>query len=229
MAPAGSEIDPPDNIPGPITAIEPQKRRKDRFSVFVNNAFLIGLSGPVVQQFKLKKGVEMTPSLFTRLQQAEYQQTVKDYLLGLLARRDHARRELQRKARRKDYPDHLIQLYLDEFEKRSWIDETKFARSFALDKYRLNNWGPNKIRAALYQKGISNSDIDQAIAHLEQEENVDSFDHFFHLVLKRKSRFLREEDPRKRRKKVFDYLARKGYRSDQIFPHLDQLLEAIEH
>jgi regulatory protein len=217
------------SLPAPISSIQPQKRRDERFSIFVNDEFLIGLSAPVVQDFKLKKGVEMTPSLFTRLQQAEYKQTVRDYLLNILGRRDHSKLELKRKALRKDYPADLIDHYLAEFEKHGWIDESKFARSFALDKYRLNNWGPKKIRAALYQKGVHGSDVDRALEHLEQEEETDSFDHFFHLVLKRKSRFLREENPVKRRKKVFDYLARKGYRPDQIFPHLDHLLEAIEN
>lgn len=167
----------------------------------------------------------MTPLLFKRLQHAEGRHAVKSYLLKLLSRRDHARQELFVKAQRKDYPRETIQDVLDELEEKDFINDRRFAEKFAADKSRLNKWGPVKIRSHLMQKGISDraisSSIDQAFEDLDMRET------FLNLVLKKKRRFLREEDPYKRKKKVLDHLCRKGYKSGTVFKYLDELMEAI--
>lgn len=167
----------------------------------------------------------MTPLLFQRLQRAEGRHAVKSYALKLLGRRDHARKELLTKARRKDYPPELIHDVLDELQHKGFINDRTFAEKFAADKSRLNKWGPIKIRSHLIQKGINDADISHGIN--QAFGDVDLKETFLNLVLKKKRRFLREDDLLKRKKKVLDYLSRKGYKSGTIFKHLDELMEAI--
>lgn len=219
------KTDPAHNLPGVITSITPQKKNKERYSVFVDEVFLIGVSDSTLLNFGLAKGVVMTPSLFKKLQRAEGRHAVKSYLFMLLGRRDHARRELLDKAKRKDYPPEIIEDVLDELEQKGFINDRQFAEKFAVDKSTLNKWGPVKIRSHLVRKGISNHDIsrsiDRAFEHLELKET------FLNLVLKKKRRFLREEDPLKRKKKILDYLCRRGYKPETVFKYLDELTEAI--
>ena len=51
-------------LPGVITAITTQKRNKERYSVFVDNEFLIGVAEETLLEHQLKKGTEITPVLF---------------------------------------------------------------------------------------------------------------------------------------------------------------------
>ena len=47
-------------------------------------------------------------------------------------------------------------------------------------------------------------------------------------VAKKRNRFLKEPDISRRRKKMFDYLVRKGYNRENIWQFLDQLLSDLE-
>lgn len=214
------------NLPGVITSISVQKNNKERYSIFVDEEFLLGISEQSLLKFNLAKGVEITPPLFKKLQRAEGRFAVKSYFLKLLARRSHARQELVTKALRKDYPKEVIENVLDELQEKGFLDDKEFAEKFASDKSKYNKWGPAKIKAHLYKKGIPKSVAEKSISKAFENKNLEEI--FLDLVLKRKRRFLKEEDHYKRKKKVFDHLARKGYRSSNIHHHLDTLMKAIE-
>lgn len=215
-----------DLLPGAITSIQVQKNNKERYSIFINGQFLLGVAEQTLLECNLRKGVEITPAFFRKLQRKEGRFKVKSYMMKRLGRRDHARRELFNKARRKDYPQEIINCVLDELEQKGYLDEAKFAEKFASDKSKFSKWGPAKIKAHLLKKGISRSIAEQSIKKAFEE--IDLEETFFNLVLKRKRRFLREEDPYKRKHKVLNHLARKGYRASDIYVHLDELMKAIE-
>lgn len=218
--------EPDRNLPGVISAITPQMKNKERYSVFVDGEFLIGVATTTLLDHNLKKGIEITRPLFRKLQQAEGRQAVKSYMLKILSRRDHARRELFNKARRKDHPPDVINDVLDELEAKDFINEADFAKAFARDKSNLNRWGPSKIKAHLAKKGIDKKVSEQAVNRLL--DDLDMEERLTALVKKRRRRFMREEDAFKRKKKVFDYLQRKGYYPGSIYRHLDDLMNMLD-
>lgn len=215
-----------EHLPGKISSVSVQKNNKERYSIFVEGEFLLGIAEQTLLKFGLTKGVEITPALLRKIRREEGRFEVKSYMLKLLGRRDHARKELFTKATRKEYPKEVIENVLDELQEKGFLNDVAFAEKFASDKSRLNKWGPAKIKAHLFKKGISKSVAEKSIAKAFEEEDLKET--FLNLVLKRKSRFLREEDAYKRKKKVFDHLARKGYRPSSIYEHLNELMKAIE-
>lgn len=218
--------DAADLLPGAITSIQVQKNNKERYSIFVDGEFLLGVAEQTLLEYNLRKGVKITSAFFRKLQRKEGRFKVKSYMMKRLGRRDHARRELFNKAIRKDYPEDVINSVLDELEEKGYLNETQFAEKFAADKGKYSKWGPAKIMAHLLKKGISKPLAERSIK--KAFEDVDLEETFFNLVLKRKRRFLREEDPYKRKKKVLNHLARKGYRASDIYDYLDELMKAIE-
>ena len=212
-------------LPSVISSISVQKNNKERYSIFVDEEFLLGVAEQTLLKFNLAKGVEITHALLRKLQREEGRFEVKSYFMKLLGR-DHARKELFDKAIKKDYPKEVIHNVLDELQKKGYINDKSFADKFAAEKAQHSKWGPAKIKSHLFKKGISNNVAEQSIQKAFVDEDLEQT--FFDLVLKRKKRFLREEDPYKRKKKVVDHLARKGYRSGNIFEHIDELMKAIE-
>lgn len=220
-------MNPRNLLPARITSITPQKKNKERYSIFVDDEFLIGVAEATLLDHGLKKGVEITPPLFRKLQRAEGRYAVKSYMLKLLSRREHARRELYNKARKKEYTADVINSVLDELEQKDFLDETRFAEQFARDKSNLNQWGPYKIQAHLRKKGIRKTVTETAIT--KAFEPIDIEKRLAELVEKKRRRFLREEDTFKRKKKVFDYLQRKGYRPGSIYNCIDELMEMLNN
>jgi len=213
------------NLPAEISAVSVQKKNKNRYSLFIGDSFLTGVSETTLLKLNLSKGTEITQSLLQRIRRLEGQHEVRSYLIKLLSYRAHTRKELYEKAIRKDYPKEIINNALDQIEQKGYLDEQAFAKNFAADKSSLSRWGPSKIKAHLLKKGVGKDNIEKAINEAFKE--IDYKKTFLNLVLKRKSRFLKEKDLYKRKKKIFDYLKRKGFKPENIFSHIDELMKSI--
>lgn len=211
-------------LPAILSEIQVQKKNAARYSLFVDNQFLIGVSKATLTKLNLKKGVEITPSLFDQITEAEIQWAAREYLFRILSRRDHSRKELRDKAFKKGYKGHYLEEILDEFEHKEYIDDQKFALKYTSDKFEFNNWGPYKIQTQLFKKGISKSTAEFCIREVFGDKAIK--ESMIQLVTKKKKRYKREP-AEKRKKKIFDFLMRKGYDSDYILKYMDELLAIV--
>lgn len=193
----------------------------------MENQFLIGIDHLLFEQSGIRVGEVVRKKDLMELVSREYKSRTKDYLLGLLSRRDHTKTELKKKAAKKGYPAELVQHSITELNDKGYINETRFAGHFASDSFRLKKWGLHKIRFELRKKGVSESDITYALQELQQDTDT-QVETMIRLVERKKLHLLKEQDLLKRKKKVFDFLVRKGYDSVLIQKQLDRLLALIE-
>ncbi|MEX0610059.1 MAG: RecX family transcriptional regulator [Balneolaceae bacterium] len=212
-------------LPATVSGIQVQKKNKSRFSLFVQDEFLIGVSDSVLTKFNIYKGVKITPSFFHEILEAEEKWAAREYMFRILTRRDHSRKELKTKAYKKGLSGDFIDEILDEFEQKEYINDSKFALKYATDKFEFNDWGPYKIKTELAKKGISKNVAEEVASKVFGSDEIK--DSLQKLVLKKRKRFQREP-AQKRRKKVFDFLMRKGYDSTSILKHLNELLDSLE-
>lgn len=215
-----------ERLPLTITSIQLQKKNKDRFSLFHDNLFLIGISTQTLTDFSLKKGDVCTHDLYRKLKQAEGIHSIREACLRYLARRDHASFELKQKLQKKDFETENIEMVIREFADKGWIDDSKFSRTFACEKAELNKWGPNKIRSHLYKKGLDKKSIETGIEYAF--ENLQPQKICVDLALKKKNRFARETDPYKREQKIYRFLAGRGFHSEDIQKALPKIVEKID-
>ena len=111
---------------------------------------------------------------------------------------------------------------MDDFESRGWLNDYEFAKAYANDKYNLSGWGPNKIKMYLFREGISQQTIEKVLSKLDDDPDI--YEILEKLVQKKKNHFLREKDTFKRKKKVVDYLMRKGFNGNDVFKFIDRLI-----
>lgn len=208
-----------------MTRITVQKKNTTRFSLYDDDEFIAGVSDAVLTRFNIRKGTRITHELYTQIKRAEELWAIREYFLRLLGRRDHASHELRLKARKKDYPDELIQECLEELEAKGYINNRMFAEKFAADKFEFNQWGPEKIRLELIRKGVDRKTATEVTQEILPKSDI--IKTMEQVALKKKNKLLRDE-PTKRKKKLFDFLLRKGYDSSVILTHIDRLLAKIE-
>lgn len=211
-------------LPAKISSIKVQKKNSFRFSLFIEEKFLVGVSDSTLVQFSLSKGVVLTPLLFQDICKKEDEWAIREYFIRLLGRRDHARNELRDKARRKDFPPNSVEQVLNELTEKKYINNLKFAKKFVNDKFKFNKWGSNKIRVELFKKGISEKEITVALKEINESSKLKTIEE---LIRKNGNKFKRAE-PLKRKKKIFDFLLRKGYDSNNILKQMPKLLSIIE-
>ena len=90
--------------------------------------------------------------------------------MDLLARREHSRRELERKLSKRYDPaeidEALARLVDDDLQ-----NDARFALSFARER-ALRGIGPQRIQRELLQRGVSGSTADRALQLLENQEGI---------------------------------------------------------
>ncbi|MFB3895728.1 MAG: regulatory protein RecX [bacterium] len=196
-----------------ITSISPQKKHRNRYSLFVDDQFYAGVDAAVVEMLGLKKGLQVEPGkLQTILEQEEYQQA-KNYLFRLLSRRLYSCAEVRKKLATRDYEPKLIDRIITEFINQDWLNDIQFAIQWTESRLRSKPRGLALIRRELYQKGIDKEVIQDV---LEKYTNPEAeFDRAI-AALRKKKNYTSEPDLLKRKRKIYAYLARRGFNPETI-------------
>lgn len=108
----------------------------------------------------------------------------------------------------------VVQLINDNF-----LNEERFARSFARGKHRIKHWGKVRIVNELKFRNISAYNIKAALQEIDPDAYFASFNNLSEKIWES----IRETNTLKKRKKFCDYLLRKGFESQLIYEKLKDL------
>ena len=186
--------------------------RKDEknVSVYFDNEECLILSVDTFYNSGLRKGDEISEDRFSFFIEQNILYHIKQRALSFLARRFHSERELLIKLKSKSYEERLIKIVLNGLREKSFIDDQIFANHFIEEKLKKKRWGKNKIRAALFSKGVSASIIDEILQSFDSEQ--DQNDAALGLAKKKiESLKLRETDKRKLAQKIISFLLSRGF------------------
>ena len=101
----------------------------------------------------------------------------------------------------------------------NYLNEERFAKSFARGKFRIKKWGRNRILNELKQRDISPFNIKIALKEIDEEDYLKTFDE---LCTKRLAQ-ITETDIKKKKKKLIDYLLYRGWESTLIYEKVSAL------
>ncbi len=101
----------------------------------------------------------------------------------------------------------------------NFLNEERFACSFARGKHRIKYWGKIRIVNELKFRNISTYNINKALKEITQEEYSQSFN----FIADRFWESLKEPNPLKKSKKFCDYLLRKGFESNLVYEKVKEL------
>ena len=110
--------------------------------------------------------------------------------------------------------DHI----LDHLVANNFLNEERFAKSFARGKHKFKQWGKRRIEQELKFRDISSYNIKTALKEIE----ADYLSNFYALA-ERKWQNITESSLDKKKRKWVDFLMRKGYESNLIFDLLKDL------
>ncbi|RBL93744.1 regulatory protein RecX [Chitinophaga flava] len=101
----------------------------------------------------------------------------------------------------------------------NFLNEERFAKAFAGGKFRIKQWGRNKIKAELKQKQVSDYCIRKGLAEIDEED-------YYAALLKladKKYQSLNRETAMKQRYKTMQHLLQRGFESSLINEALEQI------
>ena len=191
-----------------ITRIERQKKQAQRFALFQNDEFLLGVSEQTLIHFGIFNGMQLSRQKLNEIDRYEQDYKLKDRAIHLLARRPHSRSELKIKLLQRGFSKERIEKILLQLEKDNYLDDSAFAKAFVAEEIRLRHSGPLVIKAKLKQRGIENETIDTVLGELYSEdlrnENV-------RIVAEKKHKTLIKYPLKEQRAKLAAYLQQKGF------------------
>jgi len=94
----------------------------------------------------------------------------------------------------------------------NFLNEERFACSFARGKFRIKHWGRRRIINELKARSISKYNIDRAMKEIPEGDYLEAF----HNLADKQWDTVMEKNLFKKKKKVMDFLLRKGFESNIV-------------
>jgi regulatory protein len=109
----------------------------------------------------------------------------------------------------------LLSLMKDDF-----LNEERFSKSYARGKFRIKSWGKPRIVRELKFRDISAYNIKTALKEIDEQEYIATI----YRITENRNDVISESNHYKRKKKLVDFLMRKGFESNLIFKVVDEVI-----
>lgn len=201
-----------------ITAIESQKRRGDRKSVFVDGEFVIGAHEEVIAALHLSVGQLFDSERLVELIRAETARKARESALRLLSYRDRSKTELQKRLIGDDFPEDIVEELVNQLSEVGMLDDQKFSRDWVKSRTASKPMGKARLAWELKGKGVDPNTVDKALEDLDSGKEYE----LAYSLAARKAEKLGSGDPTFRNR-ITGFLKRRGFNWDIIGKVLDNL------
>ena len=197
-----------------ITSLTPAPRHPGRFELIVDGNPFAVLSLDAIERLGLAPGGSVA-GLEARIGQEASQLKVYDRAVTMLAFRARSSAELARALVRKGEATELVDHAVARLQEQGLLDDAAFAQSFTRAKVLGAQQSKRRVQQQLAQKGVAREVTDAAIASVFADEGVDQPE-VVERAARRKLRSLSTLDPAVRRRRLYAFLARRGYDGEDI-------------
>jgi regulatory protein len=197
-----------------ITGIIPSRRKPGRFDLLVDTRHEATVSLDTIERLGLALGRTYDPVRADVEREAAVLATY-DRALNMLALRARSARELRRQLVRKGEPADRVDAAIARLQAAGFLDDAAFARQFARSKAVGAGMSRRRIQQELGRRGVTSDIGDGAIDDVFDEEQLNE-GAVVEQAARKKLRSLKNLDAETRRRRLYAFLARRGYDLDDI-------------
>lgn len=208
----------------PVTAITEHPRRKGRYVVDVDGREEAVVTAEALVEVGVRVGVQLSEGQREALRAATAEASLLDRALGLLGHRARSTRELKRRLKEKGEPSEAaIDAVIARLERAGLVNDADFARQVARSKVVGQGASKRRARQELFKRGVGRDVADEAIAQVYEDESVEPME-LAERAARKRLKSLAGLDSATRRRRLYGFLARRGYESDEIRSAMDAVL-----
>jgi regulatory protein len=197
-----------------ITGIVPSVRKPGRFDLFVDARPEATVSLETIERLGLASG-RTYDAIRAEVQRDAAVLATYDRALNMLALRSRSSRELRRQLIRKGEPADQVDVAIAKLEAAGFLDDALFARQFARSKAVGAGMSRRRIQQELGRRGVARPVGDEAVDDVFAEEQLDETG-VIEQAARKKLRSLANLDEQTRKRRLYAFLARRGYDLDDI-------------
>lgn len=133
---------------------------------------------------------------------------------------DRCHKEVEQKIREYQLIPEARELILLSLMKDNFLNEERFARSFARGKFRIKSWGKQRIVRELKFKDISAYNIKTALKEIDETEYIATI----YRITENRNAVISESNSYKRKQKLIGFLMRKGFENELIYKVVTEIV-----
>ncbi len=224
LAPDPSALVEPDGLKT-VTRLRATGSDGTTVSVVVGRVSVAKVDAHDLESLAIAPGTPWSADLAERLFDAAARLAARKHALRLVAARPRARADLVRRLRVAGHADRHASAAADALERAGVINDTDLAEAAAASLASRSGVSRRAIETKLRQRGIPASDA--ARAALRATQDLDEREAAAQLALKRVSRQRRTENPMAARRRLYAFLLRRGFNSDDARHAVERALAAV--
>lgn len=145
---------------------------------------------------------------------------IKKKLEYYCAYQDRCHQEVEKKLSEFRLIPKARELILLHLMQHDFLNEERFAKSFARGKFRIKKWGRKRIVQELKLRQISDYNIKTALKEIDEEDYYTELEK----IAISKSNSIQEKSSYVKKQKLYRYLYNRGYESDLINEIIKKLI-----
>ena len=209
-----------------VTRITEHPRKPGRYVIDVDGREFAIVTAEALSASKARVGAIVDDLLCAHLREADELTAAYDRALNLLAFRARSSRELHRRLVQKGVTAERADRVIAKLRDAGLIDDADFARQLTRSKLS-GGVSQRRVQQELFKRGVAREVADEAVAQVVDEEGLSDADSI-ERVARKKWRTLAGLDEQTRRRRLFAFLARRGFDSDDVSRVVRQLAGETE-
>ena len=201
--------------PVTITKITRKKNKKPMYGVYVDGAFGFDVSNEVLMKFSLHVGDTLDNEKVEQIVTGEGMYRAQQIAVNYLSYRPRSTKEVVTHLRKKGFAVELARNIASHLQKKEMINDTEFARMFVRDKLKRKPTGTAMLRQLLLGRGIAPNIIERVLHEIVTDEDQQrAAEELANKRLAHAHTSLASLELAKRKRRLFEYLLRRGFSSD---------------
>jgi regulatory protein len=191
-----------------ITEIEPQKKRRGRFNIFLNDEFAFGLDKETIYTFGLRKNDELTEEKIKEITDYDEFNFGKKIAFSFLNYKPRTEKELRRKLKEKKISEKNSDRVILTLKDLKYLDDNQYAKMYLEEKLANNPKGKRVIAMKLAEKGINKEVIKNVVdTNYNEETEIKKAKELLSKYVKK----VRAKSPIDKKQKCYRYLLSRGF------------------
>src|SRR3989475_1917546 len=205
----------------PLHGVAPDPRQSGYRLVEVDRGRFASLPVAALEPLSLQLGAELAPAVLDRLRELADVEAAGRAALRALARRAHARLDLQRRLVKKQHPPAAVEAALERLTIRGLLDDHRFAGQYAALRATRGK-GPARLLRDLQAQGVERRTAEDAVRGALEEEGIDPALEARAVAAKRARQLAGLPVP-VRKRRLLAFLVRRGYAGMQLKELVEEL------
>jgi len=193
-----------------ISAVSPQKRKKDRFNVYIDGEYAASLGAEACAVFGIRAGEQIDEDVLREAVQQDNTRYAFDSAIAMLAHKMRSRHEIETRLLGKGIDANAVSTAIDKLISYGYVDDGAYAKEFVQSAIAAARYGRIVLEHKLKEKGLNEETISDAMAAFSDDIERGIAER--HLDKLR----ARHKDDKSARKKIFAALFRRGFGYDII-------------